>query len=130
MSFLNSGEYAGGVEAAVEISSEDHYLATTGLSPFGIWCPSPERYEGRLTKEQEKAKMESVVEIFGTDEDAPVGGGFNDEDDGLEVDIEDQARRTERLRSITGALDQLWWSGPELMAEAAEKIADGSRDRT
>ena len=72
------------------------------------------------------------LDIFQLDEELPDESDGNelDEDDGAEeVDLEDQRQRTERLRGIYPALDRLWWTGSEYMVGAAEKLADGSRDR-
>ena len=45
------------------------------------------------------------------------------------VDLEDRHRRTERLKGGLSMLARLWWSDSEHMGLAAEKLADGSRDR-
>jgi len=85
-----------------------------------------------LSGEEAKAAMQSILDIFELDEGLPDGSGGNEQDeDDLEptIDPEDQSRRTERLRSIRPALDQLWWTDSEYMTGAAEKLADGCRDR-
>jgi hypothetical protein len=85
-----------------------------------------------VPNEEQKADMQSVLDIFQLDEELPDQSDENeqDEDDGAqEVDLEDQRQRTERLRGIYPALDRLWWTGSEYMVGAAEKLADGSRDR-
>jgi len=74
--------------------------------------------------------MRSVVEIFELEEDSPhedVEMGEDDEEP--VVDLEDQRRRTERLRVVLPALAQLWWSDSDQIDLAAEKLGDGSRDR-
>ena len=85
-----------------------------------------------VPKEEQKADIQSILDIFQLDEKLPDQSDENelDEDDGAqEVDLEDQRQRTERIRGIYPALDRLWWTGSEYMVGAAEKLADGSRDR-
>ncbi len=53
----------------------------------------------------------------------------DDDDEEEEVDLEDQTRRTERLRAVLPTLAHLWYSGSEQMDVATEKLADRSRDR-
>jgi hypothetical protein len=82
--------------------------------------------------EEQKADMQSILDIFQLDEEPPDQSDENelDEDDIVqELDLEDQRQRTERLRGVYAALDRLWWMGSEYMVGAAEKLADGSRDR-
>jgi hypothetical protein len=84
-----------------------------------------------VTKEEQMADMQSILEIFHLDEELLDQSGENelDEDDGEEeVDLDDQRQRTERLRGIYPGLDRLWWTGSEYIVGAAEKLADGSRD--
>ena len=85
-----------------------------------------------LSEGEAKATMQSILDIFELGEELPDGPGGNehDEDDSEPaIDLEDQSRRTERLRSICPALDQLWWTNSDYMVGAAEKLADGCRDR-
>jgi hypothetical protein len=81
-------------------------------------------------KDQNKI-MRSIVEIFELEE-TPPNEDVEMEGDGDEepvVDLEDQRRRTERLRGTLPALAQLWWSDSVQMDVVAEKLGDGSRDR-
>lgn len=84
-----------------------------------------------LSLDEQKAAMQSILDIFELDEELPDQNGGSDSD-GIDadqtVDLEDQHRRTERLRGICPALDRLWWAGSEYMTSAAEKLADSSRD--
>lgn len=85
-----------------------------------------------ISNEQQKADMQSILDLFHLNEELPDESDRNDlEDDDLapEVDLEDQRQRTEHLRGIYPALDRLWWTGSDYMIGAAEKLADGSRDR-
>ena len=75
--------------------------------------------------------MRSIVEIFELEESS-ANGDVEMEEDGDEepvVDLEDQRRRTERLRGVLPVLAQLWWSDSVQMDVVAEKLGDGSRDR-
>lgn len=87
-----------------------------------------------LSAEEQSHMMKSIQEIFGLEEEAPKEDDemADDEDDDEveeEVDLEDRARRTKRLKGVLSTLAQLWWSDSEQMDLAAEKLADGSRDR-
>ncbi|RAL63453.1 hypothetical protein DID88_003873 [Monilinia fructigena] len=53
--------------------------------------------------------------------------GKSDVDDEV-VDVDDRERRTERLKGALGTLAHLWWQDSIFINEAAEKLADGSRD--
>ncbi|OBT60035.1 hypothetical protein VE03_10305 [Pseudogymnoascus sp. 23342-1-I1] len=68
--------------------------------------------------------MDAILELFSLYETDPMVG----EGKGDLVDLLDQQLRTDRLRSLTLPLDQLWWSDQVYMAAAAEKLADGSMD--
>jgi hypothetical protein len=85
-----------------------------------------------LSAAEQTKSMESIQEVFELEEDSPkedeeMGEGDAEEP---EVDLEDQQRRTDRLKGVLETLGQLWWSNSEHMDVAAEKLADGSRDRT
>jgi len=103
-------------------------------SPFTFYLTEDEILQagilqaGNAQSEEPDATMEAVLSLFSLDENNPHASDDDDEENG-ELDLVDQQLRTQRLRSITLSLDQLWWSGPRYMAAAAEKLADGSRDR-
>lgn len=87
-----------------------------------------------VPKEEQKTDMQSILDIFQLDEELPDESDSNDLDEDedeevLEVDLEDQRQRTGLLRGIYPALDRLWWTESEYIVGAAEKLADGSRDR-
>lgn len=85
-----------------------------------------------LSAEEQSQMMKSIQEIFELEEEQPREDeemADVDEDVEEEVDLEDQQRRTERLKGVLGTLAQLWWSDSEHMDLVAEKLADGSRDR-
>ena len=86
----------------------------------------------QLSAEEQSTMMKSIQEIFELEEEEPkedveMGEGKDEEEE--VVDLEDQARRTERLKGVLSTLAQLWWSDSEHMDLVAEKLADGSRDR-
>jgi hypothetical protein len=106
-------------------------IITQGRTAFDTQHSIPSLSTG-IPQEEQKADMQSILDLFHLDEELPDESGGNelDEDDGPpEVDLEDQRQRTERLKGIYPALDRLWWAGSEYMVGAAEKLADGSRDR-
>ncbi|KAL3427756.1 GTP binding protein [Phlyctema vagabunda] len=84
-----------------------------------------------LTEDQQHHMMASISDVFDLEEEPPredeemVG---NEADEEEVVDVEDQQRRTERLKSILATLAQLWWSDSRYMDVVTEKLADGSRD--
>ena len=90
--------------------------------------------QGRLnlSVEEQMSMMKSIQAIFELEEELPnedeemVGG---DEEEEPVIDLEDQQRRTERLKGVLSTLAQLWWSDSVHMDLVAEKLADGSRDR-
>ena len=82
-----------------------------------------------LSAEEQSVMMKSIQDIFELEEepeDEEMGDGDEEEP---EVDLEDQERRTERLKGVLSTLAQLWWSDSEHMDLVAEKLANGSRDR-
>jgi len=83
------------------------------------------------TAEEHSGMMKSVAEIFELEEE--VSGQeeeeMDDDDEESVVDLEDQMRRTQRLKSVLRMLAQLWWSGSDDMDLVAEMLADGSRTR-
>jgi hypothetical protein len=106
-------------------------ITTQGGTSFDARNLTPTLSTG-VPNEEQKAAMQSILDIFQLDEelpDEPDGSELDENDEPPEVDFEDQRQRTERLRGIYPALDRLWWTGSEYMVGAAEKLADGSRDR-
>ena len=86
-----------------------------------------------LSAEEQSLTMRSIQEVFELEEEVANGDQEMDDEDGEEVeavvDLEDRARRAERLKGVLSTLAQLWWSDSEQLDLAAEKLADGSRDR-
>ncbi|KAK0122658.1 hypothetical protein ONS96_009696 [Cadophora gregata f. sp. sojae] len=80
-----------------------------------------------LTPEQAAAMSKSVLDVFQLDEEPQnEDQAMGDGDD--VVDLEDQQRRTERLKGVLPILAQLWWADSDQIDFVAEKLADGSRD--
>ncbi|XMA10138.1 hypothetical protein WAI453_002929 [Rhynchosporium graminicola] len=84
-----------------------------------------------LTTEQAAAISKSILEMSHLEEDPvkedQVMRGSDDEIEEV-VDVEDQERRTARLKGVPPLLAQLWWADSERIDMVAEKLADGSRD--
>jgi hypothetical protein len=83
-----------------------------------------------LSPESQTRMTRSIVDIFELEEspnnDVEMG---EDGEEGPVVDVEDQRRRTDRLRGVLPTLGQLWWSDSDQIDLVAEKLGDGSRDR-
>lgn len=84
-----------------------------------------------ISAEEQSNMMKSIQEIFELEEEQTnEEEQMRDEDEEEPpVDLEDQQRRTEKLKGVLSTLAQLWWSDSDHMDLAAEKLADGSRDR-
>jgi hypothetical protein len=86
-----------------------------------------------LSIEEQNSMIKSIEDIFGLEEDQKEDEEMvtdeDDEDNEPAVDLEDQARRTEKLKDVLPILAQLWWAGSEQMDLAAEKLADAGRNR-
>jgi hypothetical protein len=86
-----------------------------------------------LSVEEQTSMIKSIQDIFELEEDPKEDEEMvtdeDDEDNEPVVDLEDQARRTEKLKGLLSILAQLWWAGSEQMDLAAEKLADAGRNR-
>ena len=105
---------------------------TSRPTPSYVFAPSEGGLNVSLSAEEQSRMMKSIQEIFeleeepGREAEAMADEG---EDEEPVIDLEDQARRTERLKGVLSMLAQLWWRDSEHMDIVAEKLADGSRDR-
>ncbi|KAA8576864.1 hypothetical protein EYC84_006908 [Monilinia fructicola] len=79
----------------------------------------------QLTEEEQRNMSTSISDIFKLEEASQAEEP--DVDDEV-VDVEDRERRTERLKGALETLAHLWWQDSVFINEAAEKLADGSRD--
>jgi hypothetical protein len=89
--------------------------------------------EPSLPDEEQARMMRTVEEVFHLDEslldpNSMANSVDFDPDDVSQIELEDQVRRTARLRKILAVLQQLLASGSNCMALATEKLADGCRD--
>ena len=83
----------------------------------------------RISSADQERSMESILSIFDLEqEQADEDESMLDSDEEIE-DLEDQRRRTEKLKEALELLGNLWWSGSDYMELLTEKLADGSRDR-
>ena len=85
-----------------------------------------------LSAEKQADMMESIKAIFQLDgEEAPREDQEmpDADDEEPELDLEDQQKRTDKLKSILPTVAQLWWCRSEHMELATEKLADSSRNR-
>jgi hypothetical protein len=107
-------------------------LVTSRPTASYVLAPSEGGMYGSLSAEEQGLMMKSIQEIFELEEE-PAKEDEEMADEGEEdepvVDLEDQARRTERLKGVLSTLAQLWWSDSDHIDLVAEKLADGSRDR-
>lgn len=81
-----------------------------------------------ISAAEQRGMMDSIIAIFQLEEDED-REMKDEEDEEDEVDLEDQHRRTERLRGALDVLGKLWWARSEHVETVTEKLADGSRDR-
>jgi hypothetical protein len=98
---------------------------------LGNVLSKPSTLNVSLPRKSQNKMMRSIVEIFELEEDPSnrdVELGEDDDEESV-MDLEDQLRRTERLRGVLPTLAQLWWSDSDQIDLVAEKLGDGSRDR-
>jgi hypothetical protein len=105
-----------------------------GAAPFGIpFNKGSSPNQAASSEETLKLSMKTILDLFVLEEEHvdPSTMDMDDDDDDEDppVDLEDQAERIKRLCGIRPALEQLWWNESKYMTSAAEKLADGSRDR-
>lgn len=81
-----------------------------------------------LSAEEQSEMTRSVEEIFELEEEADGDEVMNDEEEEV-IDLEDQERRTQKLMGVMPVLGRLWWGDDEGLDRAAQKLADGGRDR-
>ena len=82
-----------------------------------------------LSKQEQKSMMESIVAVFNLEETQDQEMRDEGDEEEVEVDLEDQRRRTERLVIALNVVEKLWWASSEHVEAVTEKLADGSRDR-
>jgi hypothetical protein len=114
--------------------------STELIVPREVWtnlsASSTDLRKFPLSIDDQKAMASKVEAIFELEEmDEPSvdldmdDGETEDKDTEQIVDLQDQQRRTEKLKSILPTLGQLWWAASEEIDVVTERLADGSRDR-
>ena len=92
----------------------------------GLTQPNPGNMS--LSEEDLKAMNKRIQEISQLEEDDESADVGMDEDAEPVLDLEDQNRRTEKLKGILSTLAQLWWSDSDQLDSVVEKLADGCRN--
>lgn len=83
--------------------------------------------ETSSTSESLQRALEAVISAVDVVVNDQSDQETHDDDKESPVDMADQSMRTERLRNIIPALNQLWTNDSDLIATATEKLADASR---
>lgn len=122
LAFTASHEGKGHKDVVPFGNRTDMTQTITSTAPTDSAKPSPQ---------EQRSMMDSIIQIFHLEEedDEEMRDEGEDEDGEIEVDVEDQMRRTEKLRGVIDILGKLWWARSEHFETVAEKLADGSRDR-
>lgn len=128
--------FMGGSEAAnsgardpLDLLTSNIPSRTTPINPMSI--SRPLNLNLNLSEGEMLGMLKQIQDIFDSepdDENEDQVMADDDEDVEEEVDLEDQQRRTEKLKMGLSLLAQLWWSGADQIDLAAEKLADGSRE--
>lgn len=109
----------------------DIFTSGNELPSVGNVLNQPPPLNISLSAETQSRMTGSILQILDLEEEPPnedVEMGEYDEEEPV-LDLEDQRRRTDRLREVLPALAQLWWSDSDQIDLVAEKLGDGSRDR-
>jgi hypothetical protein len=127
--YMGDGIPTGGQEGEPTDSLEVFSSRTAAPSVGNVLSPPPP-LSAPLSPESLIKMSRSIMDIFepeeSTNDDMEM---VEDDEEELAVDLEDQRRRTDRLRGVLPALAQLWWSDSDQITLVAEKLGDGSRDR-
>ncbi|KAF7879080.1 hypothetical protein EAF04_000280 [Stromatinia cepivora] len=123
---VNTGGHSTNVMSAIYPMSLLHGNPNTTAPPPPF--EDGKKYK-KLNEEEQRNMSASIADILKLE--GQVGKVEDvDMDDDIEevVDVEDRERRTERLKGALGILAHLWWQDSIPINEAAEKLADCSRD--
>lgn len=83
-----------------------------------------------LSIEEQIALSKKVIDIFDlVDWQNEQDVEMDDDAEEPVIDVDDQEKRTESLKTVLPTIAQLWWAGSEQMDVVTEKLADASRDR-
>ena len=110
----------------VQTKTETATATATATQTPASYATDSSNLNLNLSAEEQSLMMKNIAEIFALEEEEDVE---MEDDEEQVVDVEDQERRTAKLKGVLPTLAQLWWSDSEHMSMAAEKLADGSRDR-
>jgi hypothetical protein len=98
------------------------------ISPFSNSRP----LNLNLSEEEKLAMSKQIRDIFDSepaDEDQVMGEDDDEDEEEYDgVHLEDQQRRTEKLKTVLSPIAQLWYSGSEHIDLVTERLADGSRE--
>lgn len=99
--------------------------------PGGSSAPSaPYRDGPKLSKEEEEEMFRALQAIFQVAEEEEKNFDIKELLTALEGAEEDTRHKMNALKGVKANLDLLWRSGSHFMVQAAEVLANGSRDRT
>lgn len=101
--------------------------STASSSPFKLTLKGHMTIETSSTSESLQRALEAVISAVDVVVNDQSDQETHDDDKESPVDMADQSMRTERLRNIIPALNQLWTNDSDLIATATEKLADASR---
>lgn len=106
----------------------DFLTQNTPAQPSISPTPSSRPLNTNLSEDERLAISKKIQDIFDSeppDEDEVMADDDDEEEE--VIDVEDQERRTDKLKNALSPLAQLWWSGSEHIDLVTEKLADGSR---
>ncbi|EGC45554.1 GTP binding protein [Histoplasma capsulatum var. duboisii H88] len=102
---------------------------TDSLLPGGSSAPSaPYRDGPKLSKEEEEEMFRALQAIFQVAEEEEKNFDVKELLTALEGAEEDTRQKMNALKGVKANLDLLWRSGSHFMVQAAEVLANGSRD--
>ncbi|KAJ8069954.1 hypothetical protein OCU04_000360 [Sclerotinia nivalis] len=123
---VNTGGHSTNAMSAIDSMNllDGNSNTTVPLPPF----EDGKEYK-KLNEEEQRNMSASIADILKLEGQAGRVEDVDMDDDAEEVvDVEDRERRTERLKGALGILAHLWWQDSISINEAAEKLADCSRD--
>ncbi|KAF7949618.1 uncharacterized protein EAE97_003127 [Botrytis byssoidea] len=123
---VNTSPQSGNETGSVDLMNLENGDSNTSAPPASF--EGGKEKQKCLTEAEQKEMTSSIADIFKLEESVSAEDMDMDDDAEEVVDIEDRERRTERLKAVLGTLAQLWWQDSTSINEAAEKLADGSRD--
>ncbi|TGO34093.1 hypothetical protein BHYA_0213g00230 [Botrytis hyacinthi] len=123
---VNTSPQSGNETGSVDLMDLENGDSNTSALPASF--EGGKEKQKCLTEAEQKDMTTSIADIFKLEESVSAEDVDMNDDAEEVVDVEDRERRTERLKAVLGKLAQLWWQDSTSINEAAEKLADGSRD--